>query len=153
MDDVSLTPKQTEALSAALDYVIPPSAERGMPGAGQLGLAARLVRDLAKRDGALEAVSEALARLVGFAEDDCGGFSQLSAEDRRKLVERFDASGGGIAPLLVFPTYIAYYEDPRVLTALGREPRPPHPEGYELEPLDESLLDAVRARGPLYREC
>ena len=46
----------------------------------------------------------------------------------------------------------SYYRDDRVLTAIGAEPRAPHPEGYEIEAGDWSLLDAVRARGPIYRE-
>lgn len=41
-----------------------------------------------------------------------------------------------------------YYEDARVLAALGFEARPPFPAGHELEEGDWSLLDPVRARGP-----
>jgi hypothetical protein len=34
----------------------------------------------------------------------------------------------------------------------GYPNRPPQPEGYALEPFDESLLAAVRARGPIWRQ-
>ena len=45
----------------------------------------------------------------------------------------------------------SYYRDPRVLESLGTPPRPPFPEGYEIQQGDWSLLDPVRARGPIYR--
>jgi hypothetical protein len=33
------------------------------------------------------------------------------------------------------------------------EARPPHPKGYEMAPHDLSLLDPVRRREKLYRDC
>ena len=50
-------------------------------------------------------------------------------------------------PGILFPTYVAYYQHPRVLEGLGQEPRPPFPKGYSLPPFDESLLAPVRSRG------
>jgi hypothetical protein len=38
------------------------------------------------------------------------------------------------------------------MEALGREPRPPYPLGYELAPFDEALLEPVRRLPKLYRE-
>ena len=54
----------------------------------------------------------------------------------------------------VLQTIVAscYYRDARVLTALGREPQPPMPGGFEVEEGDFSLLDEVRARGPIWRK-
>ena len=37
-------------------------------------------------------------------------------------------------------------------TALGLEPRPPHPDGDELAPGDLGLLADVRKSGKLYRD-
>ncbi len=56
-------------------------------------------------------------------------------------------------PGLIFHGYVGYYQHPEVLEALGLEARPPHPKGYEMEPTDFSLLDDVRRRERLYREC
>ena len=56
-------------------------------------------------------------------------------------------------PGLVFQTYVAYYQHRDVVRALGLPPRPPHPEGYELEEGDLTLLDPVRRRDPLFRPC
>ena len=50
-------------------------------------------------------------------------------------------------------TYTGYYQHPRVLEALGLETRPPHPTGYPTIEGDLTLLDAVRGRARMYREC
>jgi hypothetical protein len=42
--------------------------------------------------------------------------------------------------------YLAYYQHPMVLAAVGEPPRPPFPEGFELEPTDPELLAALLAR-------
>ena len=44
-----------------------------------------------------------------------------------------------------------YYRDDRVMASIGIEVRPPFPEGYAVEEGDLSLLDPVRARGPIWR--
>ena len=46
----------------------------------------------------------------------------------------------------------AYYQDARVLTALGMDARPPFPLGHHVEEGDWSLLDPARKRAPFYRE-
>ena len=48
-------------------------------------------------------------------------------------------------------TVQGYYRDDRVMLSLGMEPRPPHPDGYEVEQGDWSLLDPVRQRDEFYR--
>jgi hypothetical protein len=57
----------------------------------------------------------------------------------------------GFLPGLMFLTYAGYYQDPRVVEALGLEPRPPFPKGYDMEPNELSLLDEVRQRPTLFR--
>jgi len=42
--------------------------------------------------------------------------------------------------------YPAYYQLPRVLEAIGDQPRPPFPDGYDVEPTDPELLEKLRAR-------
>jgi hypothetical protein len=68
------------------------------------------------------------------------------------VLRELEVSEPGFVPGLVFQTYATYYQHPRVLEALGVDPRPPHPKGYDLEPGDLSALERVRARGRLYRE-
>jgi hypothetical protein len=56
-------------------------------------------------------------------------------------------------PMLLLYTLGCYYKHPRILAHYGFEARPPHPKGYDVAPIDLSLLDPVRARGPIYRRC
>jgi hypothetical protein len=78
-------------------------------------------------------------------------FADLAAAERTPLFAEVAAAQPGFVGPLVFHTYVGYYQDPRVLAAIGLEPRPPHPKGHVLEPGDFGLLDAVRRRGPIWR--
>ena len=71
---------------------------------------------------------------------------------QRALDELLAAQPHFLGPLL-FHTYVGYYQQPRALAALGLEPRPPHPKGHALETGDFGLLEAVRARGKIYRDA
>jgi hypothetical protein len=75
-------------------------------------------------------------------------FVALARPDRQALL----AEQPFVFPLMLH-TFVGYYQTPRVVEALGLEARPPHPQGYAMEPNDLSLLDPVRRRPRLYREC
>lgn len=45
-----------------------------------------------------------------------------------------------------------YYRDDRVMESLGMEARAPFPKGYEVPEGDWSMLEAVQARGKIWRE-
>jgi len=46
----------------------------------------------------------------------------------------------------------SYYEDDRVLVAIGLRAGPAFPKGYEMAETDWSLLDPVKKRQPFYRD-
>lgn len=75
-------------------------------------------------------------------------FAALARDDKVQLLNQW----GFVLPLMVH-VCAGYYQHARVVEALGLEARAPHPKGYEMEPNDLSLLDAVRRRPKLYREC
>lgn len=143
LDDARLV-----VLSCVLDEIIPPSADGRMPGAGALGLAAGVVRMLQRRPGAVAALADALTALDAHDERP---FITLTRTDRHAALRSFAAQRPGFIEGLLVPTLASYYQSPRVLAALGLEPRPPHPQGHVLEAGDLSLLDAVRRRGKIYR--
>ena len=115
-----------------------------MPGAGELGLA-RFVEDVVGSSAELAAVVSRGLEIVSALPDDPAQTSGPA------LLEALAAEEPGMVPALIFHLYIGYYQSPGVIEALGIPPRPPHPEGYELEPGDLGLLDDVRARSPFYR--
>jgi hypothetical protein len=151
-DRPTLDAAQLATLAAVLDTLVPPSPARGLRGAGELGLAAAVAEELSSTPGLGELIAAGLARIEASA-GSAAGFADLDAAARARLLDE-DATGDpAFVRLLVAPTYVHYYEQPSVLTALGLEARPPHPLGHALEPGDLSLLDPVRRRPKLYRDC
>ncbi len=143
-----LLPQRT--FSALLDELIP-ARDASLPGAGSLGIGAYVEPKLGP---SAPLVASGLAALDALArERDAAGFADLPAEDRAALVGEVAAGHPGFLDLLIFHTYTGYYLNPRVSEALGLEARPPHPDGYELEAGDLSLLESVRKREKLYRDA
>ena len=48
--------------------------------------------------------------------------------------------------------YLVYYSQPAVHRRNGWVGRPPQPEGFDLSPFDESILETVRKREPFWRK-
>lgn len=147
---MELTDKQQKTLDVALDCIIPACPERSLPGASQVGVWAFIQR-LAKDEAAgvvqdiewLDAASEALVgeSLAGLAQDramDC-------------LTRLRDAHPGQLDRLARL-TMSCYYQQDRVLSGIGMEPRPPFPLGHTVVAGDLSLLEPVKQRGPIFRD-
>jgi hypothetical protein len=148
------TDAEQRTLASILDTLIPPSDDGRLPGAGEAGLVGHIEEQVdtapefapVLRQG-LDCV-DALARERG-AED----FVSLSMEARAAVLNASNEGAPGLVASLVFHTYSRYYRTPSVMEAIGLEPRPPHPEGYDIGPSDMSaLLAPVIARGRIYRE-
>ncbi|MDH3686394.1 MAG: gluconate 2-dehydrogenase subunit 3 family protein [Myxococcales bacterium] len=145
----SLTDAQQQALGAVLDALIPPRDE--LAGAGTLGLGDAVEREIDKMAGALDALTDALAALD--ASTGTGSFVALAESERAAALAAYAEADPGFLPGIIFHTYIAYYQDPRVIVALGLAARPPHPQGYEIAPSDFDALTArVRTREPFFRK-
>jgi hypothetical protein len=134
----------TDLLDAVLDTLIPPSEDGRMPGAGSLGLAETVRAQTAD-------ASDVVAAGLGAVES--ARFAELDLEDRVSVLRALESSHPAFVATLYAPTCTAYYQHPRVRTALGLEARPPHPKGYELEAGNLDALERVRARGKLYRDA
>lgn len=149
-----LNEDQRRALAPVLDGFIPRSEDGVLPGAGELGLAAD-VDEVLRRDPAMHA--ELVASLVALdhlaSRRGASRFTALSAEQQAEVITELSCSEHAFPPMLMLYTFGCYYKHPRILAHYGFEARPPHPEGYEVAPTDLSLLDPVRARGPIYRRC
>lgn len=143
-----LTPEELEVLRLVLDQVLPASSDGRLPGAGELGIAPEVAAATAQNPFLLAVLRRSLARVAAAAatrgEATLAG---LPPAERSGLFQQVVAAEPDFVPGLLFPTYVAYYQHPRVLEGLGQEPRPPFPKGYSLPPFDESLLAPVRSRG------
>jgi hypothetical protein len=149
----AFSPEELRSLASVLDVLVPPSPE-GLPGAGELGLDAAIVEAVRQNPLLGPVLTQGLAALESRARGHgFATFSSAPAEARADLLRNADGEAAQLVPSLLFPTYIAYYQHPRVLVALGREARPPFPKGYAMAPFDPALLEPVRSRKrPLFRD-
>jgi hypothetical protein len=154
MGEFHFSEDQARALAYVLDDIIPASEDGRLPSAGALGLHDALAAGIANLPELRDAVAEGLSELDELARRrHPDGLAALSPAGRRQVLDELAASERAIPPILVIHAYGAYYQHPRVVAALGLEPRPPHPQGYAMEANDLSLLDPVRRRAKMFREC
>jgi len=141
-------------LAGVLDDIIPPSPDGRMPGAGEIGLAG-FIDDALRAAPELRAmVLQSLSALDALARRRTSqAFAALPRADQAALINELASSEDAVPPVLILHAYAGYYQHPKVVAALGLEPRPPHPKGYEMAPDDFSLLDPVRRRPRLTRPC
>jgi len=142
-----LNDRSREIFRALAGAIIPASPDHGVPGADD----ETIFNDLMESAGpTLGFIGEHLGQLEAMVGG--GGFLDADPETRVLLAEQFRQAHPDAAALIVSLICQCYYRDARVLESLGTPGRPPFPEGYDIEQGDWSLLDPVRARGPLYRE-
>lgn len=142
-----LSASALETLRCLAGHMIPASSRHGLPGADDPGIFADIAGSM---DRDASAVREALALIDDLAG---GRLTQADPVRQAQTVARFRAGHPAMAAIIESVVARCYYRDARVLASLGMEPRPPFPEGYTVEQGDWSLLDPVRARGPIYRDA
>jgi len=140
-------------LASVLDEIIPPSDDGRFPGAGDLGLAGFVEQNLQRTPELRPAIAEGLSELADLVSSrGSQDFAALSRRDKLDVLHELAEKQPAFLPGLILQTYAGYYQDSRVIEALGLEPRPPHPKGYDLEPGDLTLLEPVRRRPALFRK-
>jgi hypothetical protein len=151
---MSVADRPDDSLACVLDLLIPSSGDGRMPGAGELGLAVQIERVLARDPGLRAVVAAGIEALEDLArERGAPAFAALAGSERLAALNEVAAAQPGFLPGLLFHTYVAYYQEGRVLEGLGLDPRPPFPTGHVLEPFDATLLEPARRRGKLYRDA
>lgn len=129
-------------LSSALDRVVP--AVGDLPGAGAMGLADVIVEN-AGRDRRFEAALETVAAALP------DGFASLNADAQDDALHEIESANGEAFGLFLDITYSFYYMRPEVHERLNWHGRAPQPDGNELPPFDEAVLEVARKRAPLWR--
>ncbi|MDX1648524.1 MAG: gluconate 2-dehydrogenase subunit 3 family protein [Myxococcota bacterium] len=149
---MSLDAATKRTLAAVLDRIVPPGEDGRLPGAGELGLADFVEENLRARPELRPVLEEGLARLDEEARARAGRpFAALEPPAQREALDAAAAALPAFFGPLLFQTYVGYYRHPQVLEALGLEPRPPYPLGFQVPATDFRLLEPVRRRKPLYR--
>jgi len=142
-----LTASQRDELRTIAGVMIPASSDYGVPGADDAAIQADIVATLGRDRFSVQAALDHLARLAGRP------LAELEPGRRDAIVAEFRATGGVPAAVLSRVILQCYYRDDRVLKSLNLELRPPFPKGHQLEQGDWSLLDAVKARVPMWRRA
>ena len=125
-------------------------AHGSIPSAADPEIAPRALANLSTHE---EVVVEALTTLDNLAQSTHQQSMDAMDDDQRlAIVEAFKPVSPAFIQLLQAAVITSYYQDDRVLQALGLPTRAPHPGGYPVHDTDWSLLDAVRGRKPFYRE-
>lgn len=131
---------------AIVDLLLPGDLDARLPAAGEVGVGSALVALLQTPDGlACHRVVSAVARALGGAHEFLHATPDRRIAVLRAVEEELPAE---FRTLVVFALE-RYYQSDAVASALGWRSQPPQPLGHDLDPLDETLLDAVRARGRL----
>lgn len=137
-------------MEAVLDLVIPQSTDRKMPRAGSLGLTVEVAAGIGDDRSLGQAVVAGLRALsdAAFAKHP-DGLPGLAPAAQLEVVQDVLATHPMLMTGLARHLYLAYYQHPLVLGALGEPARPPFPEGFAIEPTDAGLLAKLHARRTL----
>ena len=147
--DHPLTELLRQTLDAVLEVIVPADPARGLPSAREVGVPDYLhihAGDYWSQLGAdLDRLEESAFRQ--FAQR----FADLSKAERARVAHIMRNADPGFLRRLALETVTCYYQDDRVMLALGLEPRAPAPKGYEAYAGDFSLVEPVVARGEIWR--
>ena len=139
---------QKQVLAIIVNMMIP--AEGDMPGAADATIFSGILVRMEEKESA---VKMALGIIEEMSTNQAGGsFLALDNDEQQGVIESFRSAQADLTRLFQLCTVASYYQDDRVMNALGLEARPPHPVGYEVEQTDWSLLDPVRAKEKFYRK-
>ena len=135
-------------LETVLDRLVPPVDD--LPGAGGLGIAARIVTVASS----IPRFGEALGNVEsGLATELAGGeFTALDAAQQTAILRALEQRLPAAFATFVQLTYLLYYGDSRVHQRIGWRSGGVQPHGFELPPFAESILDAMREREPFWRQ-
>src|SRR3954451_2284369 len=124
---VGLTEPERRDLRRLAGFMVPASAEYGVPGADDEMIFADIVRSLGRDEGDVRKV---LAVLRNMTDGNFAGLDDVKAESAAmRLLSRTDPELEALGRSVLQ----CYYRDDRVMQAVGREPRAPFPRGYVLE--------------------
>ena len=149
--DNPLSPSDTTTLAAIVGLMIPASTKYDIPAANDETILLDIIGTAREHVELLRAGFDALDQIA--RERDADAFVDLTPADQMAVVDGNRASLEQFFGAVTSMTVQCYYRDPRVMTSLGMEVRPPFPEGFEVAAGDWSILDPVRDRGKIWRDA
>jgi hypothetical protein len=144
----NLDEEQVRTLNEILNLIIPPSKNRRMPGAANVGFLTYL-----QIENNTQWIQEGLIKIIEESHKKYENeFSALSSSIKTQLINDLKRKFRQFFNHLTILVMQCYYQHDDVLVAIGQEGRPPFPEGYHVLEGDLILLEPVYLRGKVYRE-
>jgi hypothetical protein len=141
---------QRALLRATLNRINPPRSD--LPGAGDLDVGSSIEHTLSASTRLRRLFLDGLQHIAVTAQRQTGrAFTETQPEAQTSVLETVEQHWPAFFVALVEHTYRGYYTRADVKRAIGFDPRPPQPLGYQLEPFDPALLDRQRQRAPFWR--
>ena len=138
--------QHSRLLEAIMDRMIP--AVGDLPSAGQMGLIDEIVELAAKQKRFEDLFDSAIAAFESNSPD----FLTSSESIQHENLKTFESNNPEHFNTIRTIVYIVYYKDSRVHKRIGWDGQPPQPQGYEMDPWDESVLENARKREPFWRK-
>tara|TARA_Y100000588_G_scaffold286222_1_gene304038 strand:- start:28 stop:507 length:480 start_codon:yes stop_codon:yes gene_type:complete len=147
---VGCNPERPKILDVVLNLIIPPSEDGRLPGAAEYDVWGYICRVAGSHS---KTIRDELDRLEQRAYERFGKpLDALEYSVAQSFVDELRALEPEFLADLARQTVSFYYQQDRVLEAIGVEARAPYPQGFEVISGDLSLLDPVRRRGTIYRK-
>jgi hypothetical protein len=144
--NITKTQIDESILKAMLDRLIP--AVDDLPSAGQMELVDEIVR-LSGQQSRFQGIFESAMKTFANTTPD---FTSKSGSEQDDSIRKFESEQPESFDSILTISYIVYYKDDRVHKRLGWSGNTPQPNGNEMEPWDESVLDNMRTRKPFWRK-
>ena len=149
--DRTLGETERRIFDTLLGMIVPVSADGRKPSAAEVDVLGYIAE---RESGFLPTLREELRTVDARAQAETGrAFLDLTTAEQQTVVAGARAEAPEFLRGLALCAVTSYYQDDRVLAALGMEARAPFPKGYEVPSGDLSLLAPVRGRGAIYREA
>lgn len=143
-----LSDEQRGLLAAALNRIVPANGD--MPAAGDLGIADFVESIAAAATGRRRILLDGLAQIEIAARERGGVFSALQPAAQTATLQAVADARPAFFQELVTQTYRGYYTNETVFDLLKY--RAPNRADYNPKPFDESLLEPVKQRGPIWAQ-
>ena len=138
--------QHSRLLEAIMDRMIP--AVGDLPSAGQMGLIDEIVELAAKQKRFEDLFHSAITAFESKNPD----FLTSSESVQDENLKTFELNTPEHFNTIRTIVYIVYYKDFRDHKRSGWDGQPPQPQGYEMDPWDESVLENARKREPFWRK-
>ena len=138
-------------LIKVMDLLIP--AVDNLPGAGSMGL----IIELEKLCKKYEVIYFSIKRIINAIELDPisranGSFLFTDKENQIEIIETIELNLSEDFSIFLNGIYSIYYMDKNVKKRIDWEYNSIQPQGFEIKPWNESILDEIKKRKPFWKD-